>query len=107
MTPDPVMVSVPEACRRILGVGRTKFYDIARSDPTFPKAAQLGGRCARFFVDELRAWLASRPRVEICTGVPAARSKSPELLTFNNSKPPAGTAAKPPPVRRSRKRVRR
>jgi predicted DNA-binding transcriptional regulator AlpA len=51
---EVIAVSVPEAAA-LLGLGRTHFYRLHRSDPTFPRIAKFG-RASRILVADLREW---------------------------------------------------
>jgi len=43
-----------------LGIGRTMYYELQKSDPTFPKDVILGERARGKFEHELDAWLESK-----------------------------------------------
>jgi len=47
-----------------LTVGRATVWRYTRTDPTFPKPIKLSAGCARWRVDEVEQWLASRPRTD-------------------------------------------
>lgn len=42
-----------------LGVGFTKFYELAKDDPRFPKAVVLSPRCVRYRASEVQAYIES------------------------------------------------
>jgi prophage regulatory protein len=50
----------PKDSRKKLGVGNTKYYELKKKDPTFPKDVILGKRARGIFEHELDAWLESR-----------------------------------------------
>jgi len=43
-----------------IGVGRTRFWALRKSDPTFPKPVRLGERAITFRRSELLAWAEGR-----------------------------------------------
>ena len=51
---EVIAVSVPQAAA-LLGLGRTHFYRLHRSDPTFPRIVKFG-RASRILVADLREW---------------------------------------------------
>lgn len=51
---EVIAVSVPDAAA-LLGLGRTHFYRLHRSDPTFPRIVTFG-RASRILLDDLREW---------------------------------------------------
>ncbi|MCC5962815.1 MAG: AlpA family phage regulatory protein [Rhodobacteraceae bacterium] len=54
------MLRAKEALRK-LGVGKTKFYQLTKSDG-FPKPVALGARARGYYEHELEEWLAAQPR---------------------------------------------
>jgi len=50
----------PKDARRKLGIGNTKYYDLNKTDPTFPKDVILGKRARGKLEHELDAWLESK-----------------------------------------------
>lgn len=57
----PLVVGIPEAAA-LIGVGRTTLYAL-EAEPGFPRKVSLSGRRVGYFLAELEAWLAARPRV--------------------------------------------
>jgi predicted DNA-binding transcriptional regulator AlpA len=57
----PVFVKRPKA-HRGAGFSDSTAWRLARSDPSFPQAIQLGPNSWAYRLDEWNAWLASRPR---------------------------------------------
>ena len=51
---EVIAVSIPEAAA-LLGLGRTHFYRLHRSDPTFPRIVKFG-RASRILLADLREW---------------------------------------------------
>lgn len=48
---------------QVIGVGRSKFYLLAKTDPTFPRPFRLGdsaGAATVWWAHELHAWLEAR-----------------------------------------------
>jgi len=58
---QPDRILRPVAAARMLGVGKTKFYDLAKSK-NFPRAVILGARARGYLERELDAWLTAQPR---------------------------------------------
>lgn len=52
----------PADAARKLSLGKTSFYELAKHDPTFPRAIVLGSRARGYSENELDAWVASLPR---------------------------------------------
>ena len=50
----------PKAAIVKLGIGHTMYYELQKTDPSFPKDVILGIRARGKFDDELDAWLESR-----------------------------------------------
>jgi predicted DNA-binding transcriptional regulator AlpA len=46
---------------RLLGVSERTFHEL-RHRPDFPQARQLGPRCIRYSVEELKVWASALPR---------------------------------------------
>ena len=44
----------------VLGVGKTKFYEIVNSDSTFPKEIELGPRARAYLISDIDDWLESK-----------------------------------------------
>ena len=42
------------------GIGNTQWYELRKTDPTFPKHVALGKRARGVFEAELDAWLESK-----------------------------------------------
>ena len=61
---EPLLVSLDEAAR-LLGIGRTTFYQLCSSGRIGPMAIKFGRR-SLFRLDELREWVAADcpPRVK-------------------------------------------
>ena len=45
----------------LTGLGRSKIYE-AMSDGEFPKSVRPDQRAARWYEEEIRAWIVQRPR---------------------------------------------
>jgi prophage regulatory protein len=54
------MLNVKEVSE-LTGLGRSKIYPAMATDD-FPKSVQLGRRAVRWHEEEIRNWLAQRPR---------------------------------------------
>ena len=52
---DPLLAR--SAVKAALGVGLTKFYELAKNDPRFPKALVLSPRCVRYRASEVQAYI--------------------------------------------------
>lgn len=52
----------PRRACAMLGIGKTQFNHLARTDPTFPKKIALGARAVGVLESDLRAWIESRVR---------------------------------------------
>ena len=50
----------PKDAREKLGIGNTKFYELKKGDPTFPKPLMLGEHARGYFDHELDDWLESK-----------------------------------------------
>lgn len=50
----------PKDARLKLGIGNTKFYELKKHDPTFPKPVILGEHARGYYEHELDAWLESK-----------------------------------------------
>jgi predicted DNA-binding transcriptional regulator AlpA len=50
----------PKQAQKKLSIGNTKFWDLVRADPTFPRLINLGPRTRAQYEDELDAWLESK-----------------------------------------------
>lgn len=50
----------PKAGQAKLGIGHTRYYELNKTDPTFPKDVILGKRARGKFEHELDAWLESK-----------------------------------------------
>lgn len=50
----------PKAGQAKLSIGRTKYYELNKTDATFPKDVILGKRARGKFEHELDAWLESK-----------------------------------------------
>ena len=50
----------PKVAQKKLGIGNTKYYELNKTDPTFPKDVILGERARGKFEHELDAWLESK-----------------------------------------------
>ena len=46
----------------ITGLSKNSLLSVERNDPTFPQRVVLTDRIVRWYGDEVRAWLAARPR---------------------------------------------
>jgi len=75
----------PKAQIAKLGVGRTLYYVLKKTDPTFPKDVILGERAVGKFEHELDAWLESRREGRT---IPASATA---LKTTNTAPAPATT----------------
>lgn len=76
----------------ITGLSKSSLLSIERSDPTFPKRVVISNRIVRWYRDEVKAWLAGRPR-----GI--GHVERPAQLTSPGRPPQAGQA-------RARRRTR-
>lgn len=52
----------------LLGLGKTTIWDLSRHDPEFPKPVKLTSQCTAWRVDEVQAWINSRPRAALRGG---------------------------------------
>lgn len=52
----------------LLGLGKTTIWDLSRHDPDFPKPVKLTSQCTAWRVDEVQAWINSRPRAALRGG---------------------------------------
>ena len=53
----------------LLGLGKTTIWELSRHDPDFPKPVKLTSQCTAWRVDEVQAWINSRPRAALRGGV--------------------------------------
>ena len=53
-SPATITVTIPQAAA-LLNIGRTLFYHLARTDPTFPKVLKFG-KASRILVEDLQCW---------------------------------------------------
>lgn len=62
---EPLLVRANEAAR-LLGIGRTKFYEMNCTGQLGPVPVCLGGNCKRWRINELRQWVCEgcKPRDE-------------------------------------------
>lgn len=58
-----ILVSVTDAAD-LLGVSERTIHELRRR-PDFPKPVELGRRCVRWHLEELRAWATELPRQQI------------------------------------------
>ena len=59
--PGDRILRAADALRK-LGIGKTSFYELAKTDPTFPRPIVLSARARGYSEYELDLWLAARPR---------------------------------------------
>lgn len=52
----------------LLGLGKTTIWELSRHDPDFPKPVKLTSQCTAWRVDEVQAWINSRPRAALRGG---------------------------------------
>lgn len=50
----------PKDAQAKLGIGRTKYYELNKNDPTFPEDIILGPRARGKLEHELDAWIESK-----------------------------------------------
>jgi prophage regulatory protein len=50
----------PKVAQAKLGIGHTKYYELNKNDPTFPKDIILGSRARGKLEHELDAWIESK-----------------------------------------------
>ncbi|MBK6854688.1 MAG: hypothetical protein IPG93_24725 [Burkholderiales bacterium] len=69
-----------------LGVGFTKFHELAKSDPRFPEAIALSKRCVRYrasavkaYIEALGGALATDPQIDLLSGAAPASVRGCEL----------------------------
>lgn len=69
-TVEVIAVTVEQAAA-LIGISRTLFYRLARTDPTFPPIVKVG-RASRILVKDLQRWMAA----QAMAGTSKPKSKS-------------------------------
>ena len=57
--PNAALISAAAAAA-VIGVGVSTIWRLAKSSPDFPKPVRIGGRCTRWKVGEIRAFIEGR-----------------------------------------------
>lgn len=53
----PSLIARPRQACSLLGIGRTKLYQLSEQDPRFPRKIVLGARCVGWRLDALEAYV--------------------------------------------------
>lgn len=56
----------PKYAAAYFGIGITKLWQLARTDPTFPKPFKIGNRCTLWYRAELDSWIARQAAKTCC-----------------------------------------
>lgn len=59
---DRLAVSANDGCKS-LGISKTKWFELRKADPTFPRPFRIGS-AVRYRVTDLVAWMNAQAKVE-------------------------------------------
>mgnify|MGYP002319136777 FL=1 len=59
---DRLVVSANDGCKA-LGISKTKWFELRKADPTFPRPFRIGS-AVRYRVTDLVAWMNAQAKVE-------------------------------------------
>ena len=59
---DRLAVSANDGCKA-LGISKTKWFELRKADPTFPRPYRIGS-AVRYRVTDLVAWMNAQAKVE-------------------------------------------
>ena len=59
---DRLAVSANDGCKA-LGISKTKWFELRKADPTFPRPFRIGS-AVRYRVTDLVAWMNAQAKVE-------------------------------------------